>query len=58
MARVNLGSATTQYRVLVWQTSWTSAMAPTIRIVVEAAQRHANSHSGTRVDLDAFAILK
>ena len=57
-ARINLGSDKTQYQALVWQTSWTSAMAPTIRIVVEAAQRHANSHSGTRVDLDAFAILK
>jgi hypothetical protein len=57
-ARINLGRDKTQYQALVWQTSWTSATAPTIMIVVEAAQRHVNSHSGTGVDLDAFAILK
>jgi hypothetical protein len=50
-ARVNLASANTQYRALAWQTSWASATAPTIKIVVESPGR-------TRVDLDAFAILK
>ena len=51
-ARISLFSSTTKYRQVVWQTSWTSASAPTIRVSVEGTTGH------PRVDLDAFAVLK
>ncbi|HYO43228.1 MAG TPA: hypothetical protein VES19_08535 [Candidatus Limnocylindrales bacterium] len=50
-AKVDLYSATTRYRQVVWQTSW-AGTAPTIKVVV------AGTSGRPRVDLDAFAILK
>ena len=50
-AKINLYSATTKYRQVVWQTAWTAA-APTIRVDV------AGTSGRPRVDLDAFAILQ
>jgi hypothetical protein len=51
-ARINLYSPTTKYRQLVWQTTWSSATAPAIKVYVEGTSNR------PRVDLDAFAVLK
>jgi hypothetical protein len=50
-ARINLDSATTRYRQVVWQTSWSSATAPVIQVRVERADGR------PRVDVDAFVVI-
>ncbi len=49
--RYNLKSASTRYRVVVWQTAWTNAAPRTIKLVVEG------TFGRPRVDLDAIATL-
>ena len=51
VARVNLKSATTKYRVLAWRATWATAGPRTIKVYVEGTAGR------PRVDLDAFASL-
>ncbi len=51
-ATVDLSAATTRYRVLAWQRTWSTSASRTIRLVV------VGTPGRPRVDLDAFAVLR
>jgi hypothetical protein len=52
VATVDLYGASTQYRALAWQKTWSSSGTRTIKLVV------AGTSGRPRVDLDAFVIVK
>jgi len=56
VATVNLYSSSTQYRKLVYVKTWSTSGAHTLKVYVPGTKPAAST--GTRVDIDAFVVLR